>query len=312
MEGESAYYAVDVEEAAARLQESPDRVREMLVTGELEGIPPGATVQGDWKVFVPATVGLEEPPPVAEPPEGTSSSEEQDEETPPPDEAPNEFVEPPQTTAEADESPATEEPPRGDAAAAAPETTAPSGWVSTQQAARALGISPRTVRWHIEQGNLGAKPQGEGVRRSWLVSIDSLQALRDERQSAGDMPRGRRAPAEGAAIAAEDSGNAIRELADRLAEEAARAAEYRVRLELTEQAASTVRAELEEERQRREAAERERDELRRQLEARSEAREAPPAPTAATERAEEQPRTPPVFSQGSSEPRSWWRRLFRG
>ena len=308
MEGESAYYAVDVEEAAAVLQETPDRVREMLVTGELEGIPPGATAQGDWKVLLPATPDLQEPAPVdGEPPE--SPSEEQ-QEAPPPEEAPEEFVEPPQTTAQAEESPAaTEESARGDDAADDRETTAPSGWVSTQQAARALGISPRTVRWHIEQGNLAAKPQGEGVRRSWLVSIDSLQQFRDTRQAEGQVPRGRRAPAEGAEIAAESGGNAIRELADRLAEEAARAAEYRVRLELTEQAASTVRAELEEERRRREEAERERDELRRQLETTSEPRESAPAPPPAQER----PQPQPTFGgpqRGAERP--WWRRMFGG
>ena len=69
MEGESAYYAVDVEEAAARLQETPDRVREMLARGDLEGIPPGATAQGDWKVLLPATPDLEEPAPADEPAE---------------------------------------------------------------------------------------------------------------------------------------------------------------------------------------------------------------------------------------------------
>jgi hypothetical protein len=180
--------------------------------------------------------------------------------------------------------------------------------VSTQQAARALGISPRTVRWHIEQGNIAAKPEGEGVRRSWLVSIDSLQAFRDTRQDAGQRPRGRRTPAEGSEIAAENTGNAVRELADRLAEEAARAAEYRVRFELTEQAASTVRAELEEERRRREAAEQERDELRRRLEARPGPREAPPTP--APERVESGP--PPVAPQRGSVPRAWWRRMFGG
>jgi hypothetical protein len=66
-------------------------------------------------------------------------------------------------------------------------------------------------------------------------------------------------------------GNPIRELADRLAEEAARAAEYRVRLELTEQAQSSLEEELAAERVRREQAELERDELRRMLEASSEA-----------------------------------------
>jgi Helix-turn-helix domain len=308
VEGESAYYAVDVEEAAARLQETPDRVREMLVTGALEGIPPGATAQGDWKVLLPATPDFEQLAPANEPPDSPS---EEHEEGPPPEDAPEEFVEPPVTVAKAEESPAaTEVPPRGDDAATDHETTAPSGWVSTQQAARALGISPRTVRWHIEQGNLAAKPQGEGVRRSWLVSIDSLQAFRDKRQAAEGVPRGSRAPSEGAEIAARDTGNAVRELADRLAEEAARAAEYRVRLELTEQAASTVRAELEEERRRREEAERERDELRRRLETRTEPQEAPPAPTTAPDRVEA--RTPPVFSQRGSVPRSWWRRMFRG
>jgi hypothetical protein len=310
MEGQSAYYGVDIEEAAAILQLTPERVREMLVAGELEGIPPGATAQGDWKVLLPATPNLEQPAPADEPPE--SSSPEEQEETPPSDEDEDseEPVEMPETTTEVEESlAATEEVSRGDDADTAPETTAPSGWVSTHQAARALGISPRTVRWHIEQGNLAAKPEGEGVRRSWLVNIDSLQAFRDTRQDAGRMPRGRRAPAEGSEIAAESAGNAVRELADRLAEEAARAAEYRVRLELTEQAASTVRAELEEERHRREEAERERDELRRRLEARPEPPGAPSEAAAEPERAE-----PLSGSPGPQErvSRPWWRRMFGG
>jgi hypothetical protein len=312
VEEQSAYYAVDVEEAAARLQQPPDRVREMLATGELEGIPPGATAQGDWKVLLPASAhaaaDLEVLAPAAEPPEPSPPEEEQ-EEVPPPDEHSEEPIETPEVPAEAPQA-ATEKTSRGDDAVADREPTAPSGWVSTQQAARALGISPRTVRWHIEQGNLAAEPEGEGVRRSWLVSIDSLQAFRDTRQDAGQRPRGRRAPAEGSEIAAESTGNAVRELADRLAEEAARAAEYRVRLELTEQAASTVRAELEEERRRREAAERERDELRRLLESRPEPRESPATPAPAPQRVESGP--PPVVSQRGSVPRSWWRRMFGG
>src|ERR687894_1356613 len=254
MEGESAYYGVDVEEAARVLQRTPEQVREMLIWGELEGIPPGATAEGDWKVLLPATPDLAQPAPADDVPE--SPSENQEEAPADGEEAPGEFVEPPDPPpSDVEELPAREpadELPRGDDAAADREPAAPSGWVSTQQAARALGISPRTVRWHIEQGNLEAKPEGEGVRRSWLVSIDSLQAFRDSRQSAGQVPRGRRAPAEAADIAAEGSGEAIRVLAERLEEAAARAAEYRVRLELTAQAESTLQAELEEERRRRE------------------------------------------------------------
>ena len=312
MEGESAYYGVDVEEAARVLQRTPEQVREMLIWGELEGIPPGATAEGDWKVLLPATPDLAQPAPAADVPE--SPSENHEEAPADGEEAPGEFVEPPNPPpSDVEELPAREpgdELSRGDDAAAEREPTAPSGWVSTQQAARALGISPRTVRWHIEQGNLEAKPEGEGVRRSWLVSIDSLQSFRDARQAAGDIPRLRRASTEAPDIAAESLGNPIRELADRLAEEAAKAAEYRVRLELTEQAASTVRAELEEERHRREAAERERDELRRKLETRPEPRESPPASPAAPERAEPQP--PPAAPQRGSQRRPLWRRVFGG
>jgi predicted ArsR family transcriptional regulator len=294
VEGETTY---TIDEAAEILGETPGRVQEMLVSGELEGIPPGATVSGEWKVLLPTSTG-EDPGQEA-----------------PAEEGGEQFVEPPASSTEAEELPAeTEELSRGDTAAASAEPTAPSGWVSTQQAARALGISPRTVRWHIEQGNLEAKPEGEGVRRTWLVSIDSLHALRDARQAAGGAPRGYRAPTEGADIAAESSGEAIRMLAERLEDAAARAAEYRVRLELTEQAASSVRAELDEERRRREAAERERDDLRRQLESRPAPRETPPASTAVPERVEPrpEPRPPPVAPQRGSRRRALWRRVFGG
>ncbi len=91
-----------------------------------------------------------------------------------------------------------------------------------QQAARALGISARTVRWHIERGNLEANPEGEVVERTWRVSVDSLHAFRDSRQRQAQPPRDHRAPQNSAEIAAEDPGSAIRALADRLVEEARR------------------------------------------------------------------------------------------
>jgi hypothetical protein len=164
-----------------------------------------------------------------------------------------------------------EENTRGDNAASNREDAAHAGWVTTQVAARSLAISPRTVRWHIEQGHIEAKPQGEGVKRSWLVSIDSLQAFRDARQRQGQPPGDFREEQKNADIAAQPPGNPIRELADRLVEEASRAAELRVRLEIAEKAESTLREELAEERRRREEAERERNDLRQELDALGEA-----------------------------------------
>jgi molybdenum-dependent DNA-binding transcriptional regulator ModE len=195
---------------------------------------------------------------------------------------------------------------RGDRPGNIRDIHAPSGWVTTQQAARALGISARTVRWHIDKGNLEAKTEGEGVKRTWLVSIDSLQEFRDSRQPTVDSPRDIRVSAKGAEISPESLGNPIRELADRLAEEAARAAEYRVRLELTEQAQSTLEEELESERRRREDAEHERDELAAQLEALGEPRNVPETAAEGEARGD----TPPGNTE---EPRtSWWQRWFGG
>jgi len=183
------------------------------------------------------------------------------------------------------------------------EIEAPSGWVTTQQAARALGISPRTVRWHIDKGNIEARPEGEGVKRTWLISIESLQEFRDARQAAGELPHTDRVFVEAADIAADIPGNPIRELADRLVEEAARAAEFRVRLELTEQAQSTLEAELSAERVRREQAEKERDELRRMLEAAS-------GPAEQAETVTEEPEG--VEQPLGEERRPWWQRWFGG
>jgi chromosome segregation ATPase len=196
---------------------------------------------------------------------------------------------------------------RGDNAASNREqATAHVGWVTTQVAARSLDISPRTVRWHIEQGHIEAKPEGEGVRRSWLVSIDSLQAFRDARQRQRQSPGGIREEQQNADIAAQPTGNPIRELADRLVEEASRAWEFRVRLEISEKAESTLREELADERRRREEAERERDDLRRELSALREPQESP-------QTAEEQQGrgdVPPEPQAATSRP--WWRRIIGG
>jgi excisionase family DNA binding protein len=276
--GEVRYYSV--EEAARLLRLTPERVRELLEAGEIEGIP---TAGGErWMIPIRGDVSVP-PPPVtavpAEPPTGHSEGRDLPEE-------PGEPGEPPATIEDARQ-PA--ELSRGEVAAndaaSIREPTSESGWVTTQQAARALGISARTVRWHIEQGNLEAKPEGEGVERAWRVSVDSLQTFRDSRQLAAPLPRSSRALETGADIAAESPGNAIRELADRLVEEARRAEAARVRLELSERAQSTLEAELSEERRRREEAEKERDAARRELAILEDRKEAAVEPKGASQSA---------------------------
>jgi hypothetical protein len=117
-----------------------------------------------------------------------------------------------------------------------------SGWVTTSVAARALRVTPRTVRIYIEQGRLEARSEGEGVRKTWLVSAGSLRALRERREASERSRRGVRGsyPVESTA---EDL---FLEIANRLEVRAAEAGELRIRLEISER----TRSILEEERQR--------------------------------------------------------------
>jgi len=324
MEGQSAYYGVDVEKAAAILQLTPERVREMLMSGELEGIPPGATAQGDWKVLLPATPDLEEPAPADEPSENPS---EEQEEAPPVDESPqsgSEDSEEPADRVAPDEP--TDEPPRE------PEEDVrrdmgESGWTTTKQAAKVLGVSRRSVQGYVRRGLIEAKEEGEGVNKTFLISIDSLNALRDRRNREGDQA------AKFAEAAAEEersanlyanAGEALRHAIERVEARTVEATELRIRLEITEKAESTLRAELEEERQKREVAERERDELRRRLETPTEATEQPgrvePQPAVQSTQAQESPEMAMPEAGGGPLPRDqqraserpWWRRMFGG
>jgi chromosome segregation ATPase len=123
-----------------------------------------------------------------------------------------------------------------------------------------------------------------------------------------DLPGTARAYAEGADIASDSLGHSIRELADRLVEEAARAAEYRLRLELTEQAQSTLEAELAAERLRREQAESERDALSAKL---TELGASPEPLESSVSTSEERAGTDIPSEEQSQERRpSWWRRFF--
>jgi len=193
------------------------------------------------------------------------------------------------------------------------EALAGSGWTTTKQAAKVLGVSRRSVQGYVRRGLLEAEEEGEGVNKRFSVSIDSLNALREQRTGAavaadgfaGDSPEW----GEAANIAA-NSGEGLRHVVDRLEARTAEATELRVRLEITEKAESTLRDELEEERRRREEAEREREALRRELQALTDARESPETVEAAPEGSEE-PRSATGSTQEATR-RPWWRRIFGG
>jgi Helix-turn-helix domain len=117
-----------------------------------------------------------------------------------------------------------------------------SGWVTTDVAARAVRVSPRTIRRFIERGELKAKVEGEGVERRWLIDVDSLHALRASRPESASVPWVSGEEEEGAATATAFA-DVIREMAARVEERTAEAVEMRIRLELSEQAHSTVEEE---------------------------------------------------------------------
>ena len=195
-----------------------------------------------------------------------------------------------------------------------------SGWVTTDVAAKAVRVSPRTIRRYIDQRKLQAKPQGEGVRREWLVSVDSLHSLRASRTTEGDVP-----DVSPGVEPVDSLADVVREMAARLESRAEEAAQLRVRLELTERAQSTLEderrqvvQELEQERRLRVEAEREREDLRQQLNALRDERESPQTAGDDPEKAEPRPSTegrqepPEAFgSRGSGTARgSLWRRIF--
>jgi DNA-binding transcriptional MerR regulator len=128
--------------------------------------------------------------------------------------------------------------------------------VTTQVAAEALGVDPRTVRTYISRGELKARVEGEGVEKAYSVDVDSLYALRDARKSSGKNPRKIREKS----AEAEDLAALVRDLTSQLVSTSAEAAHLRTRLQLTERTQSS----LEEEAQ---ALRGERDRLRAELEA---------------------------------------------
>jgi chromosome segregation ATPase len=132
-----------------------------------------------------------------------------------------------------------------------------SGWVNTDVAAEALGVSARSVRNYILDGALVARKEKEGINERYVVSVDSLHALRDRRKQQGKLQTRRRRASRQSEPAAEGSAEEVRKTAVDMLRETltnlemhmAQNAELRTRLELTERAESTLREELERERQ---------------------------------------------------------------
>src|SRR5215213_8167461 len=111
-----------------------------------------------------------------------------------------------------------------------------SGWTTTAAAAKALGVSPRTIRLYIERGELEGQLEQGTDKRIWLVSIDSLNTLRAKRGTGGIVP-------DESPEFANSIPEAMHDLAVRLENRASEAAELRTRLELTERTQSTIEEE---------------------------------------------------------------------
>jgi hypothetical protein len=134
-----------------------------------------------------------------------------------------------------------------------------SGWVTTDVAAEALGVSSRSVRNYILSGDLVARKEKEGINERYVVSVTSLHALGDRRKQEGKLLGNIRRTSRRSEVAAEGSTELVRETAVNMMRETlaslethiAQNAELRARLELTEGAESTLREELERERQER-------------------------------------------------------------
>jgi methyl-accepting chemotaxis protein len=186
------------------------------------------------------------------------------------------------------------------------------GWVTTRQAARALNVMPRQVRNYIAAGDLEGRKEGNGVTERWLVSISSVEALRQKRHSEDKLPRQYRDVSGDAEDTGQSVGNTaelIRELAARLEDAQYELGRAESRLELTSQAESTLREDLARERKRaeaeRERADRLEAELREAQKQPTELREAPETVSEDTEKVDAPPE-----QQEPTEHRSWWRRFF--
>jgi hypothetical protein len=190
------------------------------------------------------------------------------------------------------------------------ETREEAGWVTTKQAAKSLGVSRRMVQEYVRRGDLGAQVEGEGVSKTYYISIDSLNALRERRrQEAKETPASavvsssKWDKANLGEASHEAIGEVLRHMLERLEARTVEAADLRVRLELTAQAESTLREAVERECERADKLEAELGEARKSL---SEPRGVLDTPTeVASEIDVSEPRE-------AARRRSWFMRFFFG
>jgi septal ring factor EnvC (AmiA/AmiB activator) len=195
-----------------------------------------------------------------------------------------------------------------------------SGWVNTDVAAEALGVSSRSVRNYILNGDLVARKEKEGINERYVVSVDSLYALRDRRKQQGKLQRNFRQASRRTEhtsgsmteIVRETAADMLRETLASLETHIAQNAELRARLELTEKAESTLRAELEREREQRRAdVERERSE-RLQAQERAEQLEQERSRLEAERRHAEEEAAAIREELEAERGKGFWRRFFGG
>lgn len=123
-----------------------------------------------------------------------------------------------------------------------PETTGEiggEGWTTTEIAAKALRVTPRTIRNYVKQDTLEGRRVQRGRARPLEIDIASLKRLRDSMGIPADTDL-----AQGGYREPPSREDAMATLALELANAAARAARAETRAELTERAESSLKAEI--------------------------------------------------------------------
>jgi nucleoporin GLE1 len=163
----------------------------------------------------------------------------------------------------------------------------------------------------IDRGELEGRKVREGIAEAWEVSIDSLTALRDKRQTGGHDRRSVPGVSEQSRSTADSPvppADYIQDLTERLLRLSREVGELRARLELTERVESAEREQVERERAERIQAQERAERLR--LESEEERRRAEELEASREEAKEEAQRLREELEAERS--KGFWRRLFGG